>query len=82
MTELTAKKYLESKGLNDHDYQDSGMINHISEMMEEYHQTKLHLLTIPVVVKSFYCLDKNWANAKEDYDFKQCDKQCDECKAI
>ena len=39
-------------------------------------------LTIPVVVKPFYCLDKNWANAKEDYDFKQCDKQCDECKAI
>lgn len=51
MTELTAKKYLESKGLNDHDYMDSGMINHISEMMEEYHQAKLHLLTIPVVSK-------------------------------
>jgi len=50
MKELTAKKYLESKGLNDHDYMDGGMINHISEMMEEYHQAKLHLLTIPVVV--------------------------------
>jgi hypothetical protein len=49
MTELTAKKYLESKGLNNHDYMGSGMINHISEMMEEYHQAKLHLLTIPVV---------------------------------
>jgi len=58
MKELTAKKYLESKGLNDHDYMDDGMINHISEMMEEYHQAKLHLLTIPVVVKSLpnkYC---------------------------
>jgi len=52
MKELTAKKYLESKGLNDHDYMDGGMINHISEIMEEYHQAKLHLLTIPVVVKS------------------------------
>lgn len=41
MKTLTAKQYLESKGLNDHDYMDSGMINHISEMMEEYHQAKL-----------------------------------------
>ena len=37
---MTAKEYLESKGLNDHDYMDSGMINHISEMMEEYHKFK------------------------------------------
>jgi len=43
MTKLTAKTYLESKGLCDHDYMDSGMINHISEMMEEYHQ---HLVTL------------------------------------
>ena len=50
MENLTAKKYLESKGLCDHDYMDSGMINHISEMMEEYHQAKLHLLNLPVVV--------------------------------
>lgn len=50
MEDLTAKKYLESKGLCDHDYMDSGMINHISEMMEEYHQAKLHLLNLPVVV--------------------------------
>ena len=34
---MTAKEYLESKGLCDHDYSDSGMINHISELMEEYH---------------------------------------------
>ena len=52
MENLTAKKYLESKGLCDHDYMDSGMINHISEMMEEYHQAKLHLLNLPVVIKS------------------------------
>lgn len=45
MKELTAKVYLESKGLNDHDYSDSGMINHIAEMMEEYHQSKLLLST-------------------------------------
>ena len=37
---MIAKEYLKSKGLNDHDYQDSGMINHISEMMEEYHQSE------------------------------------------
>ena len=41
---MTAKEYLESKGLNDHDYMDSGMINHISEMMEEYHQAKQLLI--------------------------------------
>lgn len=35
---MTGKEYLESKGLNDHDYSDSGMINHISELMEEYHK--------------------------------------------
>jgi hypothetical protein len=50
MENLTAKKYLESKGLCSHDYMDSGMINHISEIMEEYHQAKLHLLNLPVVV--------------------------------
>ena len=75
MTELTAKKYLESKGLNDHDYQDSGMINHISEMMEEYYQTKLHLLNIPAVVKSFYCLDEVH-RGKEDV----CQRQCEYCR--
>lgn len=42
----------------------------------------LDQLNIPVVVKSFYCIDKNWANAKEDFDFKKCNKQCEECKAI
>ena len=46
MKELTAKKYLESKGLNDHDYMDSGMINHISEMMEEYHKQQLILIGV------------------------------------
>ena len=37
---MTAKEYLESKGYKDHDYMDSGMIEHISEMMEEYHKVK------------------------------------------
>ncbi|KKK74265.1 hypothetical protein LCGC14_2885480 [marine sediment metagenome] len=37
---MDAKEYLERKGLCDHDYSDSGMIKHISEMMEEYHQAK------------------------------------------
>ena len=46
---MTAKEYLESKGLNDHDYMDSGMINHISEMMEEYHQAKLNISSIEVI---------------------------------
>ena len=49
------------------------------KILQEYADQQLRLYG---VVKSFYCLDKNWANAKEDYDFKQCDKQCDECKAI
>lgn len=39
-------------------------------------------LRIAVVVKSFYCYDKTVANAEEDYDFKQCSKQCEKCKAI
>jgi len=47
---MTSKEYLESKGLCDHDYMDSGMINYISEMMEEYHQAKLKLLDIPPVI--------------------------------
>jgi hypothetical protein len=51
MTKLTAKIYLESKGLSDHDYMDSGMINHISEMMEEYHQHKV-TLGLPSVMAS------------------------------
>jgi hypothetical protein len=37
-------------------------------------------LLIHSVVKSFYCYDKTVANAEEDYDFKQCDKQCEKCK--
>lgn len=52
---MTAKEYLESKGLCDHDYTDSGMINHISEMMEEYYnykQMQVKNLHIPVVIKS------------------------------
>tara|TARA_R110000772_G_C13310212_1_gene439998 strand:- start:32861 stop:33148 length:288 start_codon:yes stop_codon:yes gene_type:complete len=43
MIKLTAKKYLESKGLNNHDYMDSGMIDHISEIMEEYATEQLRL---------------------------------------
>ena len=72
MKELTAKKYLESKGLNEHDYMDGGMINHISEMMEEYHQAKLHLLNIPVVVKSFVC-------DCEEKGGNRCETQCLGC---
>ena len=39
-------------------------------------------LFISGVVKSFYCYDKTVANAEEDFDFKQCKKQCEKCKAI
>ena len=46
MEGLTAKKYLENKGLSDFHYMDSGMINHISEMMEEYHEQKLILIGV------------------------------------
>lgn len=76
MTELTAKKYLESKGLNDHDYQDSGIIDHISEMMEEYHQAKLHLLTIPVVIEPFYC------NSDDGPTSSRCKEQCFLCRPL
>jgi hypothetical protein len=41
MGELTARKYLESKGLSDHDYMDSGMIDHISGIMEEFRQYRV-----------------------------------------
>ena len=54
---MTAKEYLESKGLNDHDYIDSGMINHISEMMEEYHKAKQ--LIAHSTVKPFVCNNEN-----------------------
>ena len=37
-------------------------------------------LPIHGVVKSFYCYDKTVANAEEDYDFKQCEQQCEKCK--
>jgi hypothetical protein len=60
---MTAKEYLESKGLNDHDYMDSGMINHISEMMEEYHQAKQ--LLIHSVINWVACKDVKPINGKE-----------------
>ena len=33
---MNAKEFLKKKGLADSHYQDDGMINHISELMEEY----------------------------------------------
>ena len=72
---MTAKEYLESKGLNDHDYMDSGMINHISEMMEEYHQAKLHLLTISNVVN---CKHENYT-PYYGREGELMEKRCDEC---
>ena len=71
MENLTAKKYLESKGLNDHDYMDSGMINHISEMMEEYHKAKLLLLTRSVVNNQRKLLIDFFDVATED-DITEC----------
>ncbi len=50
----------------------------LAEAQAELDQAKQ--LLIPRVVKSFYCYDKTVANAEEDYDFKQCDKQCENCK--
>jgi hypothetical protein len=46
----------------------------------EYANILVKNLIIADVVKSFYCYDKTVANAEEDYDFKQCDKQCEKCK--
>ena len=34
-------------------------------------------LTLTDVGCTFYCYDKTVANAEEDYDFQQCDKQCE-----
>jgi esterase/lipase superfamily enzyme len=66
---MDAKEYLASKGLNDHDYMDSGMIDHISEQMEEYHAAKIRSDISCVSCKFFpekyddYC-DKCWNHNK------------------
>jgi hypothetical protein len=81
---MTAKEYLESKGLNDHDYMDSGMINHISEMMEEYHQAKK--LLIQRVSNRFYdhkFIDNVCVSYRHDFgllDKQEQDKLRFECK--
>ena len=36
-------------------------------------------LTLTDVGCTFYYYDKTVANAEEDYDFQQCDKQCEKC---
>ena len=56
-------------------------IERLEEICQELRWLKdvTEQLLIHVVVKSFYCYDKTVANAEEDYDFKQCDKQCEKC---
>ena len=41
------KDFLEKLRLTDSDYQDSGMINHIADLLERYHseQLRLHLVS-------------------------------------
>jgi len=62
---------------------DNSKVNY--NLIEENKKLKLRIeelekqLTLTDVVKSFYCYDKTVANAEEDYDFKQCDKQCEKC---
>ena len=40
----------------------------------------IHNLFNNIEDNNFYCYDKCVANAQEDYDFKKCTVQCDECK--
>ncbi|WP_271856091.1 hypothetical protein [Patiriisocius marinus] len=49
------------------------------EYFYDYFESEKKQLSIHGVVKSFYCYDKTVANAEEDYDFKQCEKQCKKC---
>lgn len=56
--------------------------NATNEFLNRCKEEKKKQLLIHGVVKSFYCYDKTVANAEEDYDFRQCGKQCEKCKAI
>ena len=48
---MTAKEFLEIKEVNDSDYMDSGMVNHIIEMIESYHQSKLKEFEGKIVIE-------------------------------
>jgi hypothetical protein len=67
------KDFLEKLGLTDSDYQDSGMINHIADLLERYHKEQLALTD---VVKPFYCNNK-----EKGIEHSLCDVyQCLNCK--
>jgi hypothetical protein len=44
------KDFLEKLGLTDSDYQDSGMINHISDLLERYHTEQLNLSGVDITL--------------------------------
>lgn len=75
---LTAKKFLENKGFTDSDYMDSGMINHISELMEEYHEAKLSM----PVVKNKYCVVCGKICKDTSFGFTLCDEHIESGFAV
>ena len=75
---MKAEKYLESIGLED--VKDTEFFNDddkswykLPELMEAYHQAKLDLLTIPGVVKPFYC------GSDYNHNAGRCKSQCRMC---
>ena len=74
---MKAKEYLEKQEFNyDHftKLTSTGIsddIDNIIQFAEDYHQAKLNLLTIPVVVGTFFCQHELVLDCKE---------QCHKCK--
>jgi len=52
------KEFLEKLGLSDSDYQDSGMINHIADLLERYHTEQCNIADVSTrfLVRSKFCL--------------------------
>jgi len=78
---MKAEKYLESIGLED--VKDTEFFNDddkswykLPELMEAYHQAKLDLLTIPVVIEPFYCNSDNGSTSD------RCKEQCFLCRPL
>ena len=83
---MKADKYLESIGLGnviDEEFfnDDDKSWYKVQELMESYHQSKLDLLTVPVVVEqSEQLADKNFDCFEYSQGFHRCFEQCKKCK--
>ena len=71
------RKYKKARNITDKYLLDSDEHYLVDEILALQEQVKK--LTLTDVGCTFYCYDKTVANAEEDYDFQQCDKQCEKC---